>query len=61
MLDDINKAKMAITNYHAPQLKEVPAVNDVGRSLFQGRRAAIALVRLQAVHRPITVIPANPT
>jgi type III restriction enzyme len=42
MLDDINKAKIVITNYHSLQLKEVLEVNRVGRSLLQGRHAAIA-------------------
>lgn len=42
MLDDINKAKIVITNYHALQLKEVLEVNKVGRSLLQGRHAPIA-------------------
>ncbi|WP_018291668.1 BPTD_3080 family restriction endonuclease [Verrucomicrobium sp. 3C] len=42
MLDDINKAKIVITNYHALQLKEILEVNKVGRSLLQGRHALIA-------------------
>ncbi len=42
MLDDINKAKIVITNYHALQLKEMLDVNKVGRSLLQGRHAPIA-------------------
>jgi type III restriction enzyme len=42
MLDDINKAKIVITNYHALHLKEVLEVNKVGRSLLQGRHAPIA-------------------
>ncbi len=37
MLDDINKAKIVITNYHAFQLKETLETNRVGRSLLQGR------------------------
>ncbi len=41
MLDDINKTKIVITNYHALQLKEVLEVNKVGRSLLQGRHAPI--------------------
>jgi type III restriction enzyme len=41
MLDDINKAKIVITNYHALQFKEVLDVNKVGRSLLQGRHAPI--------------------
>jgi type III restriction enzyme len=39
MLDDINKAKIVITNYHGLQLKEILEVNKVGRSLLQGRHA----------------------
>lgn len=42
MLDDIAKAKIVITNYHAFQLKEVLEVNKVGRSLLQGRHEPIA-------------------
>ena len=42
MLDDINKAKIVITNYHALQLREILEVNKVGRSLLQGRHAPIA-------------------
>ncbi len=42
MLDDINKAKIVITNYHGLQLKEVLEVNKVGRSLLQGRHDPIA-------------------
>ena len=41
MLDDINKAKIVITNYHTLQLKEILEVNRVGRSLLQGRHAPI--------------------
>lgn len=41
MLEEINKAKIVITNYHALQLKEVLEVNRVGRSLLQGRHAPI--------------------
>ncbi|MBR8187009.1 DEAD/DEAH box helicase family protein [Burkholderia ambifaria] len=41
MLDDVNKAKIVITNYHAFQLKEVLEVNRVGRSLLQGRHAPL--------------------
>jgi type III restriction enzyme len=37
MLEDINKAKIVITNYHAFQLKETLETNKVGRSLLQGR------------------------
>lgn len=42
MLDDVNKAKIVITNFHALQLKEILEVNRVGRSLLQGRHAPIA-------------------
>ncbi|WP_425595947.1 BPTD_3080 family restriction endonuclease [Roseibium album] len=41
MLDDINKAKIVITNYHAFQLKETLETNKVGRSLLQGRGEAV--------------------
>ncbi|MGE9294813.1 MAG: BPTD_3080 family restriction endonuclease [Puniceicoccales bacterium] len=41
MLDDVNKAKIVITNYHSLQLREVMQVNKVGRSLLQGRHAPI--------------------
>ncbi len=41
MLDDISKAKIVITNYHALALREVLEVNKVGRSLLQGRHAPI--------------------
>ena len=37
MLEDINKAKIVITNYHSFQLKELIDTNKVGRSLLQGR------------------------
>lgn len=37
MLDDINKAKVVITNYHAFQLKETLETNRVGKSFLQGR------------------------
>lgn len=42
MLEDINKAKIVITNYHAFQLREVMDVNKVGKSLLQGRHDPIA-------------------
>jgi type III restriction enzyme len=42
MLDDIAKAKIVITNYHALALREVLEVNKVGRSLLQGRHEPIA-------------------
>lgn len=41
MLDEVNKAKIVITNYHALQLKETLEVNKVGRSLLQGRHEPI--------------------
>ena len=37
MMDDINKAKIVITNYHAFQLRETMDTNKVGKSLLQGR------------------------
>ena len=37
MLQDINKAKIVITNFHAFQFKELIDTNKVGRSLLQGR------------------------
>jgi type III restriction enzyme len=42
MVDDINKAKIVITNFHALQLKEVLQVNKVSRSMLQGRHEPIA-------------------
>lgn len=41
MLDDVNKAKIVITNYHSLQLKETMEINKVGRSLLQGRHEPI--------------------
>ncbi|MDX0001583.1 restriction endonuclease [Sinorhizobium meliloti] len=41
MFDEISKAKIVITNYHALQLRELLEVNRVGRSLLQGRHEAI--------------------
>ena len=41
MLEDINKAKIVITNYHAFQLREVMDANKVGKSLLQGRGEAL--------------------
>lgn len=41
MLEDINKAKIVITNYHAFQLRELMNTNKVGRSLLQGRGEAL--------------------
>jgi type III restriction enzyme len=37
MLEDVNKAKIVITNYHAFQPRKVLETNRVGRSLLQGR------------------------
>jgi len=37
MVNDINKAKIVITNYHAFQLRETMDTNRVGKSLLQGR------------------------
>lgn len=41
MIDDINKAKIVITNYHGLQIREILEVNKVGRSLLQGRHDPI--------------------
>ena len=41
MLEDINKAKIVITNYHAFQLRELMDTNKVGKSLLQGRGEAL--------------------
>ena len=41
MLEDINKAKIVITNYHAFQLREVMDTNKVGKSFLQGRGEAL--------------------
>jgi type III restriction enzyme len=41
MLEDINKAKIIVTNFHALQLKELLEINKVGRSLLQGRHEPI--------------------
>ena len=41
MLEDINKAKIVITNYHAFQLREMMDTNKVGKSLLQGRGEAL--------------------
>ena len=41
MLEEINKAKIVITNYHAFQLREVMDTNKVGKSLLQGRGEAL--------------------
>jgi type III restriction enzyme len=41
MLDEIQKSKIVITNYHALQLRDVLEVNKVGRSLLQGRHEPI--------------------
>ena len=40
MLEDINKAKIVITNYHGFQPRELMDTNKVGRSLLQGRSEA---------------------
>ena len=37
MLDEINKARIVITNYHAFQLREIMETGKVGKSLLQGR------------------------
>lgn len=41
MLEDINKAKIVITNYHSFQLRELMDTNKVGKSLLQGRGEAL--------------------
>ena len=38
MLDDLNRAKIVITNYHAFKLRERIELSKGGRSLLQGRR-----------------------
>jgi type III restriction enzyme len=40
MLDDLNKAKIVITNYHAFKLRERMALSKGGRLLLQGRQGA---------------------
>jgi type III restriction enzyme len=40
MLDDLNKAKIVITNYHAFKLRERMELSKGGRLLLQGRRGA---------------------
>ena len=40
MLDDVNKAKIVITNYHAFKLRERMELSKGGRLLLQGRRGA---------------------
>ena len=39
MLDDLNRAKIVITNYHAFKLRERMELSKGGRALLQGRRA----------------------
>ena len=39
MLDDVNRAKIVITNYHAFKLRERIELSKGGRALLQGRRA----------------------
>lgn len=41
MLDEVSKAKIVITNFHALAIKEQLEVNKVGRSLLQGRHDPI--------------------
>jgi type III restriction enzyme len=41
MLDDVNRAKIVITNYHAFKLRERVELSRGGRSLLQGRGAAL--------------------
>src|SRR5207247_4504493 len=38
MLDDVNRAKIVITNYHAFKLRERIELSAGGRALLQGRR-----------------------
>ena len=38
MLEDVNRAKIVITNYHAFKLRETLEISKGGRSLLQGRR-----------------------
>ena len=38
MLDDVNRAKIVITNFHAFKLRERIELSKGGRSLLQGRR-----------------------
>ena len=47
MIDDINKAKIVITNYHAFQLRETMNTNKVGQSLLQGRGDALKTVETE--------------
>jgi type III restriction enzyme len=47
MLDDLNKAKIVITNYHAFQLRETMDVNKVGKSLLQGRGEPVRTVETE--------------
>ena len=37
MLEEVNRAKIAITNYHAFKLKERVEISKGGRQLLQGR------------------------
>ena len=37
MLDDVNRAKIVITNYHAFKLRERIELSKGGRALLQGR------------------------
>ena len=39
MLDDVNRAKIVITNYHAFKLRERIELSKGGRQLLQGRTA----------------------
>src|SRR4029079_4081204 len=41
MLDDVNRAKVIITNYHAFKLRERIDISKGGRSLLQGRGAPL--------------------
>lgn len=41
MLDDLNRAKIVITNYHSFKLREIVELSRGGRSLLQGRGEAL--------------------
>jgi len=41
MLDDVNRAKIVITNFHAFKLRDRMELSSGGRSLLQGRGEAL--------------------
>ncbi len=47
MLEDIKRAKIVITNYHAFKLRERMEVSKGGRSLLQGRGAALSTLETE--------------